>query len=181
MNDRLLVIIGDGGQARVTAEAAKLVGINVHLSLGPDEEKHFFDNIDQIGQYDYIIAIGDNEARVQIIEKLTLHNLNYVNIVHPSAYISPSAKIGVGNFVGPAAIIHTQAVIGHHCIINTGSIIEHDCSIGNTVHIAPASTVTGHVTIEDTAIVGAGAVILPQSHVKSAELVKAGSVFRNAE
>jgi acetyltransferase EpsM len=32
-------------------------------------------------------------------------------------------------------------------IINTGSTIDHDCTIGDYSHIAPGSTLSGHVKV----------------------------------
>ena len=63
-----------------------------------------------------IVSIGANITRKMIVEKLSC---KFGVAIHPSAIVSPSAKIGEGTVVMPGAIINADAVIGKHCIINS--------------------------------------------------------------
>lgn len=81
-----------------------------------------------------IVSIGVNSTRKKIVEKLNCH---FGVAIHPTAVVSPSARIGEGTVVMAGAIINAGAVIGKHCIINTGASVDHECVLGDYVHIAP--------------------------------------------
>lgn len=97
-------------------------------------------------------------------------------LIHPTAIVHKSVKIGPGTLVGAGAIIQTGAVIGAHSIINTGASIDHHCIIGDFAHIAPRACLTGAVTVGDGAFVGANATLLPQVSIGKEATVGAGAV-----
>lgn len=105
-----------------------------------------------------IVSIGDNKTRKIIVEKLSC---SFGIAIHPSAIISPSAKIGEGSVVMPGAIINADAVIGKHCIINTGASIDHECVIGDYCHIAPHASLCGQVHVGEGTLIGVGAAVIP--------------------
>ena len=105
-----------------------------------------------------IVSIGDNKTRKIIVEKLSC---SFGVAIHPSAIISPSAKIGEGSVVMPGAIINADAVIGKHCIINTGASIDHECVIGDYCHIAPHVALCGQVHVGEGTLIGVGASVIP--------------------
>ena len=110
-----------------------------------------------------IVSIGDNKIRKSVVRKLMTSNENvqFPTVIHPSAIVSPSAKIGEGTVVMAGAIINADAVIGKHCIVNTGASIDHECVIGDYCHVAPHSTLCGQVNVGEGTIVGACACAIP--------------------
>lgn len=135
------------------------------------------DELDKLGLSDkcFHIAIGDNVARKMLSQKIKTIGGKLITIIHPTAIISKSSKIGDGSFVGPGAIINNGTTVGEVCIINSGSIIEHDNIICDAVHMAPGTTTAGRVKVNELAFVGVGATILPDIEIGSASLVGAGS------
>lgn len=102
---------------------------------------------------------------------------SFATLIHPSADISPSAKIGHGAQILSGAVINAKAVIGHNTTINTGAIIEHDCVIGDSVHVAPNATICGGSEIGDRTFVGCGATVIQGKKVGQACMIAAGSVL----
>ena len=47
-------------------------------------------------------------------------------LVHPTAYVSPSATLGNGTIVEAMAVIHTKAVVEEGCIIAIGALVDHE-------------------------------------------------------
>jgi sugar O-acyltransferase (sialic acid O-acetyltransferase NeuD family) len=92
---------------------------------------------------------------------------SFPTVIHPSAYISPSAVLGQGCFIGPGAVIHTNANIGEFCIINTLSVVEHDCVIGDFCNANPGAIICGAVTVAADSIIGANAAV--RDHVSIAQ------------
>ena len=110
------------------------------------------------GSYDEaIISIGSAEIRRKIVESIDVKK--YPVAIHPTAVVSPRAKIGEGTVVMQGAIIQTCVEIGKHCIINTGASVDHECKIGDYVHIAPRATLSGDVEVGDGTWIGVGAVV----------------------
>src|SRR5699024_11628044 len=69
----------------------------------------------RVGEYEFVIAIANNEIRKQIAEE---YLLDYVNIIHPKSTISRLAKVGVGNIILPNTTVDPDTVINNHVIIN---------------------------------------------------------------
>lgn len=124
-----------------------------------------------------IVSIGDNEARRRVVAFLQGRgNVNFATAIHPSAIVSPSAKIGAGTVVMPGALINAGANIGEHCIVNTGASIDHDCVLGDFVHVSPHATLCGGVSVGSGTWIGAGTVVIQGISVGDDSLVGAGSV-----
>lgn len=115
------------------------------------QKQSFFDNVQ------LIIAIGNNQVRKEIAEKLSHFKVHYMTVISPSAIISSSSVIDEGSVVMPNAVLNTDCTIGKHCIINTSSIIEHDNCIQDYVHISPGVSLAGGVRISEGSHVGIGA------------------------
>ncbi|MFM8797479.1 MAG: UDP-3-O-(3-hydroxymyristoyl)glucosamine N-acyltransferase [Fluviibacter sp.] len=62
--------------------------------------------------------------------------------IHPSAVISPTAKIGRHAVIYPGVVIGDDVVIGDNAVIYPNVVIYHDCHIGNRV-ILHAGVVIG--------------------------------------
>jgi len=119
-----------------------------------------------------ILSIGSNKIRKRIAESL---NCEFGIAIHPTAIVSPSAKIGAGTVVMAGAIINADAVIGKHCIINTGASIDHECVIGDYCHIAPHATLCGLVKVGEGTLVGVSSSVIPCIEIGSWSVIGAGS------
>lgn len=180
-------ILGSGGHARVVAAAAVAAGLKVDGFWDDDPVKvgGDIDGIPILGLTadlpagsPAIIAIGSNRVR----EKLASLPLNWVSVIHPHAWIAPTASVGEGSMVIAGAVIQPGAVIGQHSIVNTSASVDHDCKVGNFVHLAPGSHLAGSVHIEDGAFVGIGATVIPSVQIGSWSVVGAGAcVIRDVE
>ena len=102
--------------------------------------------------------------------------LEFATAIHPSAIISPSAKIGEGSVVMAGAVINADAVIGKHCIVNTGATVDHDCVIGDYCHIAPGANVSGGTHIGEGTWIGVGACVIQCLNIGKDCMIGAGSV-----
>ena len=75
-------------------------------------------------------------------------------MIHPSAEVSPRARVGKGTQVWNEAQIREGAVVGEHCIIGKGAYIDRDVVIGSNVKIENRASVYRGVTLEDGVFVG---------------------------
>ena len=139
MNNNLL-IIGAGGHGRVvkeTAEAVKGFGKidflddKAGIAIGRCEDYKKF-----IQDYKYAFAaLGNNELRAKWFKLLTDEGYDLPVLIHPAAYVSPSAAVEDGTIIGAKAVINTNSSIGLGCIISIGALVDHDCTVGEFSHI----------------------------------------------
>ncbi len=156
-----MIIYGAGGHAHVVAEAIIQQNISIQGFFEANPNIHLFD-FQHLGFYSpqifqdekIIIAIGKNELRKQIAEKI-----EHLFGILIDCHIPDSVIIGEGSMILKGVLIQTYAQIGKHVILNTGSIIEHDCQIADYVHIAPGACLCGSVHIGEGTLVGPKAVI----------------------
>ncbi len=79
--------------------------------------------------------------------------------VHPSAIVSPDARLGQGVAIGPLAVVEAGAVIGDHARIGAHSIVERGAAVGEHTRLS-ARVVLGHgCRIGARGIVHSGVVI----------------------
>ena len=179
MSKERLLLVGAGGFGRMVAEQAMLqydcafvddgqavgteiCGIPVVGGLAdlPELRKEY-------GLL--VVGIGNNRFRAQVYEKAKALGFAFPNIVAPSAYISPYAKLGcgcvvlqnacvqngasVGNGVllNAGTEVHCDAAVGDYALIYTNSVIRTGATVGNYARIGSNCTICNHATVPDGA------------------------------
>lgn len=182
--------MGGGGHSLVVAESATLSGWSIAGFLDDDADAPLgrapqqalrigpLGDLTRIGDRQWLVATGSLAFRSTLIDRLTQLELGLGlrSVVHPSAVVSPTARIGRGVFIGPGAIVNARATVLDHAIINTGAIVEHECMIGFNTHVAPGATLAGRVRVGSHTLVGLGARVLPSLSIGDRCTVGAGSV-----
>ena len=79
--------------------------------------------------------------------------------VHPSAVVSPEAKLGQGGSINANAVIEAGAEIGDGTVIGAGCYIGHDVKIGAGSLLYPNVTVMYRCVIGRKAVIHPGVVI----------------------
>lgn len=79
--------------------------------------------------------------------------------VHPSAVVSPDAKLGQGVSINANAVIEAGAEIGDGTVIGAGCYIGHDVKIGAGSLLSPNVTVMYRCVIGRKAVIHPGVVI----------------------
>lgn len=186
--NKKIVIIGASGHGKVVANIAKLNDYNEILFLDDDVNKKECSHYEVVGSskqidtlikndYDFAVAIGDNKTRMRIYENLINKKAKLPTLIHPTAIIDESVKIGKGTVVMANTVINSSTNIGNACIINTASTIDHDCNIKNYIHISPGSHIAGTVEIGEKTWIGIGSIVSNNLLIANNSIVGAGSVI----
>jgi acetyltransferase EpsM len=122
-----------------------------------------------------VLCVGDVGVRRRVIETPGFDWDRGATVVHPAAFVSPSAVLGRGVFVGPGAVVHSRAVVGDHAIVNSGAIVEHDCVVGENSHVAPGAVLAGASRVGRDVLVGVGARVLPRLVVGDGATIGGGA------
>lgn len=183
MMNHSLVIMGAGGHAKVVADVARSLGWNVDCfvdTTNPEREGEAFAGAlitAALPQATHAaVAFGDNANRLAMARRLMAEGWSLPVLVHPSAVVSSSARLGAGTVVMAQAVVQADATVGMACIVNTGAIVEHDCVLGDGVHLAPRSCLCGTVTVGEQTFVGAGSVVREKMTIGARVRLGAGSV-----
>lgn len=80
-------------------------------------------------------------------------------MIHPTAEVSPEARIGDGTKVWHQAQVREGAVIGEECVLGKGVYVDKNVRIGDRVKLQNGAQVFHGVTLEDGVFVGPQAVL----------------------
>lgn len=186
MNDHKQVyVIGAGGHAKVVISTLLAAGGNIQAIFDDDPQKWggsllgipVTGSTSELGRLTSaraVIAIGDNAARRRLAKRF--QRVNWVTVVHPSAIVDTSVRIGPGTVVFAGTVIQPATVIGAHSIINTGATVDHDCFVEDYAHIAPGAHVGGRVRLGEGGFLGIGSTVISGVMVGRWTVVGAGGV-----
>lgn len=123
-----------------------------------------------------LMAIGDPHAKKTLYAELKGKGASFTQLIHPSAVIARSARLGEGVVVCPQAFVSADAVLGDLCAINGNASVGHDVRLGSFSTLSSHVDLTGWVQVGDCAFFGSGARVLPKLKIGSGARVGAGSV-----
>lgn len=177
----MIVLVGAGGHGKVVLATLRACSLEVDYAVDDDPQKQGSEwlglsVVAPEGRLDgrsAILGIGNNEQRARFSRRF--ERTTWVSIVHPRAFVDPSASIGPGTVVFAGAVVQAGARIGRHVIVNTGATVDHDCVIGDHVHVCPGVHLAGGVSVGEGALLGIGAVAKPAVRIGAWATVGAGA------
>ena len=104
-------------------------------------------------------GIGNVAVRIKVFQTLAQAGFTCPAVVHPSAWVEPSASLAAGVQVFPHAYVGSEAQVGFGAIVNTGAIVSHECVLGECVNISPGAMLAGKVQVGDGALIGMGVTV----------------------
>ncbi len=99
-------------------------------------------------------------------------------LFHPTAEVSPAARVGEGTRIWHQAQVREGVVIGRDCIVGKGVYIDFDVAVGSNVKIQNGALLYHGLTVEDGVFIGPQAcltndvyprAITPDGALKSAD------------
>ena len=104
-------------------------------------------------------GIGDISPRLKVYERLNTFGFTCPTVIHPRAFVEPSAKLEEGGQLFFNSYIGSDTKIGFGCIVNTGVILSHDCVLEDYVNISPGAILAGRVIVKERTLIGMGVTI----------------------
>ena len=157
MSKEKLLLVGAGGFGRMVAEQAmlqydcafvddgQLVGVEI---CGISVVGGLADLPELRKEYSLlVVGIGNNQFRAQVYEKANALGYGFPNIVAPSAYISPYAKLGCGCVVLQNACVQNGASVGNGVLLNAGTEVHCDAAVGDYALIYTNSVIRTGATV----------------------------------
>jgi acetyltransferase EpsM len=130
---------------------------------------------ERAGDWSAVCAIASPERRAYV-EQVSALGVDFATVLHRSAVIAPSARLGAGCIVSPGVVVGAHTTIGAHVILNRGVLVGHHTRVGSCVTLSPAANVAGCVEVGDGAYIGMGATVIDRRTIGAGALVAAGAV-----
>ncbi|MFP3852903.1 MAG: NeuD/PglB/VioB family sugar acetyltransferase [Anaerolineales bacterium] len=176
VDERAIVVYGAGGHGKSVIELIQAIGTYEVVGLiddgvppgeqvmgievlGSGDDLHSLRQ-KGIGQAANAVGgIGDISNRFRVSQRLQTAGFHLPSLVHPTAFVEPSASYDEGVQVFPHAYLGSDARLGKAVIVNTSAVVSHDCDLGDYVNIAPGALIAGAVRIGTRSLVGMGVTI----------------------
>ncbi len=191
MKERI-VLVGSGQHANVVLYNIKEQGkYEVACILDADRKKigrnvqgievvDDYSDLDKIKQKyktnKFFVGFGDMKYRKVVYNQFVENGWEAVNIIHPDAVVSKTAKIGKGVLIEAGCLITPSPVIGHNVVVNTGSQINHDNIIEDHVYIASGVVLSGGIKIGENTLLDDGVIVTLGKSVGCDCIIGAGAV-----
>ena len=123
-----------------------------------------------------LIAIGDSDIRSNISKRVRECGGQLVTLVHPTAYIAPTAKIGSGSLICPFATVSARAVVESNCVLNNYACVGHEAHLGDGSVLSPYSAILGRGRVGRSCFLGTCAAVGPGVSIGASSKLAAGSI-----
>ncbi|MEU3841022.1 acetyltransferase [Streptomyces sp. NPDC028635] len=169
-----LLIVGAGGFARETAQAVRDAGDATLLGhLDDNRALHGtdVDGVPVLGGTDLVhdlpdalvvICVGnprDYGARARLARRLGLPEDRYATVVHPSAAVSATSRIGPGSVLLAHCALTAAVHVGAHVAVMPHTVLTHDDVVEDYVTVAAGVRLGGGVRLGTGSYVGSGALV----------------------
>lgn len=129
-------------------------------------------------QADDLYILGPTTPQRSVLASALVQRfgLNFTTLIHPTAYVSPLARVGQGVFIGANSVIGPGVHLAQHVFVNRGVTVGHDTRVGAFSRLQPGCNVGGLTVIGDGVTVGIGATLIERLVIGDHAFLGAGAV-----
>jgi len=190
-----LIIVGAGGHGAELDEylqlANKVAGSEVYRVVGflddnPASYARYMLSAPLLGgirthqivsDCQYLMGIASVEYKKMFAIEMQAKGADFLSFIHPTAYVSPSAKLGIGVVVGPMVNIGPNVKIDDFTLLNSRASMGHDVVVGKYNFICPNVCFSGFTTVGDSNLFGINSATIPSVKVGNGNKIAAGMVL----
>jgi sugar O-acyltransferase (sialic acid O-acetyltransferase NeuD family) len=124
----------------------------------------------------FLFAIGDIDAKKHIIVNLKKKGAQFLTLVHPTAIVVNTVKIGEGVIICPYCLVSDNVLLDDFVMMNTYASCGHDVKVGKYSILSPYAALNGFVILEDEVFLGTHSAVIPYKKVGYKSKISANSV-----
>ena len=128
------------------------------------------------GEAEFVVAVGEPASRELLYERVAERGFTFATIVHPSAFVAPSARLGAGVFVKMQSIVSSDAVLEDNVFIQADCIVGHDVHVGAHSQISAFTHIAGNAHIGERCYLGVRASVREECAMGDDVVVAMGAV-----
>ena len=158
-----LIILGAGQYGCVVKETAQAIGCFEKIDFLDDKSPlavgKLLDYELFAQDYDYaFVAMGNANLRLCWLDKLEQAGYGLPVLVHPRAYVSPTAVLGKATIVEPMAVVNTGAIVEMGGLICAGAVVNHNSVVHKCCQIDCNAVVPANAVVPQETKVPSGTV-----------------------
>lgn len=123
----------------------------------------------------FVFTIGDIDVKKHLVTKLKEKGAKFLTLIHPTAIVANTAKIGQGVIICPFVTVSDHAQLGDFVMMNIYSSCGHDVKVGDYCILSPYATLNGFVILEDEVFLGTHSTIIPYKKIGYKSKISANS------
>ena len=157
--NRNLLILGAGQYGRLVKETAVALNCFEKICFLDDNSPLAIDKLDAYAAYGSefccaFVAMGNPKHRIEWLYKLDQAGFELPSLIHPKAYVSPSASLGKGIIVEPMCVVNSEAIVGDGCLLCAGCVVNHNAQLMSCCQVDCNATVESNAIVpEETKVV----------------------------
>ena len=164
MRGRKLLILGAGQYGFVAAETAQAMNCFEEIAFLDDANPKAIGKLSDYEKYaqdfsDAFVAMGNPKLRLFWLERLAQAGFNLPVLIHPQAWLSPSAQVGPGVILEPMTVVHANSVVKRGCLLCAGAIVNHNAVVEEGCQIDCGAIVMSNARVEPETKIPCGTVV----------------------
>ncbi len=134
------------------------------------------------GTEEYVLSIADTTIKKKIAEMLKQRGAKFATIIHPTARMDKTSKVGEGVILSARADVTTNCILGDFVFCNVAAQVGHDAVVGDYCTLFPNCSIAGGSVLGKGVTVGTSASTYPGIHIGDNATVGMNSaVIRNVK
>lgn len=118
---------------------------------------------------------GNYFSRKRIVRSLGIPVARYATLVHPTAVVPRSARLGPGSVLLASVVLTAAVEVGAHVLVMPGVVFTHEDVIGDFATFGAGSRLGGRTRIREGAYLGAGTTVREERTIGRWSLVGMGA------
>ncbi len=181
---RTLVVLGAAGTGLFIAESARAAGWTVPGFLDDTASNEVTSDFSILGRLRDWRVLPESCLFVSslygakktglfqdLVESLQIPDDRWASVIHQTAMVFPSTRIGPGCFIGPGCVLESRVALGSRCALLGAVYLGHDTKLNDYVACANSVSTAGYVTIGSGSFIGANATIRQNTQIGSRAIV----------
>jgi sugar O-acyltransferase (sialic acid O-acetyltransferase NeuD family) len=125
----------------------------------------------------FLLGVSDPKDKESLVISLKSRGAKFITLIHPTAVVAKTARLGEGVILCPSSIVSADAIVGNFVTINCLSLVGHDVNIGDYTTLSCHVDLTGYVKCGHSVFFGTGAKVLPRVSINNSAKIGAGALI----
>lgn len=139
----------------LSLDKSELDGFDIPIGILGDEETYEYQKNDL-----FVMGVGQPGLKRKIANRMLELKAEFFTLIHPTAIVCSSAKIGTGVVVCPFSTVSSDVGLGDFVMLNAFASVGHDCSVGDFCVLSSYANLNGFVTLESEVFLGTRATVV---------------------